>query len=208
MTDSQALIFLSIQQSDFFVQATRLTLICHARTLAQKLARFPVDEPLEMDWQSARGSRGARFKEASRLLCAPELRTRQTAELFGKPVEIVAALRDCDFGHWRGMRISDLQKNQGELLQAWLADPRSAPHGGESVAQVGERVAGWLKTLEAVRGEVVAVTHPFIMRAALMHVLQGSAFNLIDVEPLSTIDLQFHGCWRLRLSCSENERML
>jgi hypothetical protein len=45
------------------------------------------------------------------------------------------------------------------------------------------------------------------MRAALMHVLQGAAFNLIDVEPLSTIDLQFHGRWRLRLSCNDNERM-
>jgi broad specificity phosphatase PhoE len=190
------------------VQATRLTLICHARTQAQKLARFPVDEPLEMDWQSARGSRGARFSPATRLLCAPELRTRQTAELFGTPVEIVDALRDCDFGHWRGMRISDLQKNQGERLQAWLADPRSAPHGGESVAQVGKRVAAWLKTLEAQPGHVLAVTHPFVMRAALMHVLQGAAFNLIDVEPLSTIDLQFHGCWRLRLSCNDNERML
>jgi broad specificity phosphatase PhoE len=192
----------------FFVQATRLTLICHARTLAQTLARFPEDEPLAMDWQSARGSRGARFKAASRLLCAPELRTRQTAELFGKPVEIVAALRDCDFGLWRGMRISELQKNQGELLQAWLADPHSAPHGGESVAQVGERVGAWLKTLEASPGHVLAVTHPFIMRAALMQVLQGSASSLIDVEPLATLDLQFHGCWRLRLACSDNEGML
>lgn len=189
------------------MQATRLTLICHARTQAQKLARFPLDEPLEMDWQSARGSRGARFSQASRLLCAPELRTRQTAELFGTPVEIVDALRDCDFGHWRGKRISDLQKNQDERLQAWLADPRSAPHGGESVAQVGKRVATWLKTLEAQPSHVLAVTHPFVVRAALMHVLQGAAFNLIDVEPLSTIDLQFHGCWRLRLSCNDNERM-
>jgi broad specificity phosphatase PhoE len=189
----------------FFVQATRLTLICHARTLAQKLASFPVDEPLEMDWQSARGSREARLKETSRLLCAPELRARQTAELFGKPVDIVEALRDCDFGHWRGVRISDLQKNQGELLQAWLADPRSAPHGGESVAQVSERVAAWMKTLQVQPGHVLAVTHPFVMRAALMHVLQGSAFNLIDVEPLSSIDLQFQGCWRLRLLCSDNE---
>ena len=189
------------------MQATRLTLICHARTLAQKQARFPVDEPLEMDWQAARGSRGARFKEATRLLCGPELRTRQTAELFGKPVEVVADLRDCDFGDWRGKRINDLQKNQAESLKDWLADPRSAPHGGESVVQVGERVAAWLKTLEALPGHVLAVTHPFILRAALMHVLQGAAFNLIDVEPLSTIDLQFHGCWRLRLPCSDNEGM-
>jgi broad specificity phosphatase PhoE len=207
MTDGKVPIFLSIHRVIFFVQATRLTLICHARTLAQKLARFPADEPLEMDWQAARGSRGARFKEASRVLCGPELRTRQTAELFGKRLEIVMALRDCDFGDWRGVRINELQKNQPDSLQAWLADPRSAPHGGESVAQLGERVAAWMKTLEALPGHVVAVTHPFVMRGALMQVLKGSAFNLIDVEPLSMIELQFHGCWRLRLPGSDNEGM-
>jgi broad specificity phosphatase PhoE len=62
-----------------------------------------------MDWQSARGSRRAQFKNAPRLLCGPELRTRQTAELFGSHAEVVAALRDCDVGRWSGQRINDLQ---------------------------------------------------------------------------------------------------
>jgi broad specificity phosphatase PhoE len=186
------------------VQATRLTLICHARTVAQKLARFPTNEALEMDWQSARGSRGARFKHA-RLLCGPEERTRQTAELFGSAADVVMALRDCDFGRWSGQRINDVQKNEGERLQSWLADPDSAPHGGESVSQVTERVVAWLDTLQATPGQVVAVTHPFVIRAALTHVLQGSAFNLIDVEPLSTVELRFQGCWRLRLAGADLE---
>jgi broad specificity phosphatase PhoE len=181
--------------------------MCHARTVAQKLARFPTNEPLEMDWQSARGSRSAQFKGAPRLICAPERRTRQTAELFGNTVEVVEGLRDCDFGRWNGARINDLQKTEPELLANWLADPSSAPHGGESVAQVIERVAAWLVTLEATPGHVVAVTHPFIIRAALTHVLQGLAFNLIDVEPLSAIELRFNGCWRLRLPGTEPEGM-
>lgn len=152
-----------------------------------------------MEWQSARGSRSAQFKGSPRLMCAPELRTRQTAELFGNTVEVVDALRDCDFGRWNGVRISDLQKNEPERLESWIADPDSAPHGGESVAQVIERVAAWLTTQESSPGHVVAVTHPFIIRAALTCVLQGSAFNLIDVEPLSAIELSFTGRWRLRL---------
>lgn len=92
------------------MQATRLTLICHARTAAQKLARFPLDEPLEMDWQAARGSRAGGFKRVPQLLCAPEARARQTAELFGADMQSVSALRDCDFGRWQGLRIDDLQK--------------------------------------------------------------------------------------------------
>jgi hypothetical protein len=59
--------------------------------------------------------------------------------------------------------------------------------------------------LQATPGHVVAVTHPFVIRAALTYVLHGSAFNLIDVEPLSSVELRFQGCWRLRLAGAEPE---
>ena len=153
-----------------------------------------------MDWQSASGSLRSRFTGMPRLVCGPEQRTRQTVELFGNDVEIVEALRDCDFGRWKGARIDDLRKTDPETLQAWLDDPRSAPHGGESVAQLQERVAAWLTTLQATPEHVVAVTHPFVIRAALAHVLQSPAFNLVDVEPLSVLELRFNGRWRLRLT--------
>lgn len=158
-----------------------------------------------MDWQSAKGSRSVQFKGFPRLMSAPELRARQTAELFGSRVEIVEALRDCDFGAWSGVRINDLQKTEPERLDTWLADPGSTPHGGESVTQVVDRVAAWLATLQATPGHVVAVTHPFIIRAALTIVLKSPAFNVIDVEPLSAIELRFNGCWRLRLPGIEPE---
>ncbi|MFW0754928.1 histidine phosphatase family protein [Pseudomonas sp. H11T01] len=186
------------------MQATRLTLICHARTVAQKLARFPLDESLEMDWQVAQGSRAGDFKRAPQLLRAPEARAKQTAGLFGAEIEIVPALRDCDFGRWQGLRIDDLQKNEPEALQAWLTDHSSAPHGGESVAQLCERVADWLETLRSTPGHFVAITHPFVIRAAIMHVMQcpPAAFNVIDVEPLSATELRFNGRWRLRLQAN------
>ena len=186
------------------MQATRLTLICHARTVAQKLARFPLDEPLEMDWQALRLSRCHQFKGA-RLACGPELRARQTAELFGSAPEIVEALKDCDFGRWSGMRIRELQKTEAEALQYWLVDPASTPHGGESLVQLEARVETWLTTLQSTPGHVVAITHPFVIRAALTHILQGASSRLIDVEPLSAVELRFHGCWRLRLAGPDPE---
>ncbi|MHC8314878.1 histidine phosphatase family protein [Pseudomonas sp. LB3P31] len=187
------------------MRATRLTLICHARTVAQKLGRFPTNEPLEMDWQSAQGSRGGRFKSSSRIMSAPELRAQQTASLFGGVVESVEALRDCDFGRWRGVQLDDLQKAEPEALQAWFEDPESAPHGGESVAALIRRVVAWMTLLEATPGHIVAITHPFVIRAALASVLQSAAFNQIDVEPLSFIELRFNGCWRFRLMADEHE---
>lgn len=155
---------------------------------------------MEIEWQLLKGSLRSRFAGTPRLVCGPEQRTRQTAELIGSDASIVEALQDCNFGRWNGVRIDDLHKTDPEALQAWLDDPRSAPHGGESVAQLAERVVHWLTTLEAMPGHVVAVTHPFVIRAALTHVLQSPAFNLIDIEPLSVIELRFNGRWRLRLT--------
>jgi broad specificity phosphatase PhoE len=180
------------------VQSTRLTLICHARTVAQKLSRFPTNEPVENS-PFAIGALAAKFASASRLLCGPELRTRQTAEWFGAAPQVDEALRDCDLGRWHGQAIKDLQVREAEALQAWINDPQAAPHGGESVMQLSERVAAWLTSLQGVSGHIVAVTHPFVVRAALMQVLQGAAFNAIDVEPLSMVELRFNGIWRLRL---------
>ncbi|WP_192564311.1 histidine phosphatase family protein [Pseudomonas gozinkensis] len=181
------------------MQTTRLTLICHARTVAQKLACFPTNEAVE-ETLLASCSAGSRFDAASRLICGPELRTRQTAEWFGREARIDEALRDCDWGRWQGQSIKDLQRYEPDALLAWLEDPHAAPHGGESVAQLRERVAAWLVSLQATPGHVVAVTHPFVIRAALMQVVQGEAFHSIDVEPLAAVELRFTGRWRLRLS--------
>lgn len=183
------------------VQATRLTLICHARTVAQKRACFPLDEPLELDWQALAGSRAALFKRPPRLLSAPELRARQSAGLYGAEPQIVSALRDCDMGDWAGVALDHLQQHQPQALQAWLADPQAAPHGGESVAQLCERVAAWLDSVSQSPGHVLAVTHPLLIRAALLQVMQCplASFNHIDVEPLSALELRFNGRWRLRL---------
>lgn len=183
---------------------TRLTLICHARTAAQKLGRFALDEPIELDKALAERSLAGYFKASARILSAPETRARQTARLFSAEPEIVTPLRDCDFGRWHGLRINDLEQQEPDALLAWITDPNAAPHGGESVTQVCERVGAWLDNLRDTDHDhrhVVAITHPFIIRAALLHALQcpPSAFNAIDVEPLSVTELRFNGRWRLRM---------
>lgn len=181
--------------------ATRLTLIAHASTRARKGACFALDEPLEMDWQQAALSHAARFRPAPRVLCGPEARTRQTAALFCAQPQVDEALRDCALGRWQGLALDAVQRAEPDALHAWLTDSTCAPHGGESVAQVCTRVGRWLQSLEQAPGHVVAVTHPFVIRAALLHVMQcpPAMFNLIDVEPLSATELRFNGRWRLRL---------
>ncbi|MGR3889699.1 histidine phosphatase family protein [Pseudomonas sp. 1152_12] len=180
------------------MQPTRLTLICHAATPLQKQGRFADDESVAMDWQNAALSLAGRFKKSLRLVCGPEARARQTAGLFGNNAQVEEALRDGDFGTWKGQDIGQLNS---DALMAWMTDSASAPHGGESVEHICARVAQWIKSLETQPGHVVAITHPFVIRAAMLYVLRFpvSMFYLIDVEPLSSLELRFNNVWRLRL---------
>ncbi len=180
------------------MQATRLTLICHAVTPLQKHGRFCDDEAVTMDGQGAPLSLAVRYKKSRRLLCGPEARTRQTAGLFGADALIEPALRDADLGRWKGQDIARLDADE---LDAWLTDSRSAPHGGESLEQLCTRVSQWMQTLEGQPGHVVAVTHPLVIRAAMLYVMRFpfAMFYRIDVEPLSATELRFNNLWRLRL---------
>ncbi|MBC3376405.1 histidine phosphatase family protein [Pseudomonas sp. SWRI92] len=182
------------------MQATRLTLMCHARTAAQKQARFGLDEPLDVAWLEKRAEIGREYRNVRGLLCGPELRTRQTAALLDNEPRLVQALADCDFGRWRGLSVDELLQTEPQQLQAWRDDPDAAPHGGESVSRLCRRVGDWLASLENTPGHWLAVTHPFVIRAALINVLgcPAAMVNRIDIEPLSVIDLRFNHVWRLR----------
>ncbi|GAA4593088.1 histidine phosphatase family protein [Planotetraspora phitsanulokensis] len=180
---------------------TRLLLICHAFTAAMAAASFPGDEPVEdRDRRGRRdGDLGAAYTDGLALR-GPELRCGQTAGMLGLVAEPVPQLRDCDFGGWRGRTLADVQAADPEGVSRWLGDPAAAPHGGESVADVVGRAGEWLAGLPA--GRVVAVTHPSVIRAAIVHALGTGpgAFWRIDVEPLSRVELTGRsGRWNLRL---------
>lgn len=102
-----------------------------------------------MQWQPAALSLAGRFKKRSRLVCGPEARTRQTAGLFGDNAQVEDALRDGDFGTWKGQAIAQLDSH---ALSDWMTNSTSAPHGGESVEQICVRVADWMKSLETSPG--------------------------------------------------------
>jgi broad specificity phosphatase PhoE len=88
----------------------------------------------------------------------------------------------------------------GDRFPDWLTDPTQAPHGGESVVDLLDRVAGWLASLEPSR--TVAVTHPAVVRAAILVALSAppKSFWRIDIAPVSHTVLHLReGRWTLRL---------
>ncbi|MEN5302710.1 histidine phosphatase family protein [Pseudomonas sp. TWI628] len=176
--------------------AIRLTLLCHALTPAQKCGHLaqPDDGILPLAIAPLAITPGMQ------LLAAPERRAQETAAQLSSQVQREPALADCALGHWQGVSLKQLQAEQPQALAQWLEEPLSAPHGGESFAQLCERVGAWLMAFDRP-GEWLAVTHPWVIRAALVTVLECplAAAQRIDVLPLSRVELSFAGRWRLRL---------
>ncbi|KAA1248973.1 histidine phosphatase family protein [Mycobacterium simiae] len=160
-------------------------------------ARFPADEPVnDIGRRQAEAAARLAIRNNTSQLAGPERRARQTAELLGFNATTEPRLADIDCGRWRGAALESVDP---EELTAWLTDAAAAPHGGESIVDLIDRVAGWLASLA---GNAVAVTHPAVIRAAILVVLDVSpnSFWRIDIAPLSRTVMHYRsGRWTLRL---------
>lgn len=132
-----------------------------------------------------------------RLGRGPELRCAQTAEALGWDAAVDDALADLDHGSWCGRSPAEVE--QSELL-AWMTDPDAAPHGGEPVIAVLQRVADWLDRQGDV-GRLGVVTSPAVARAAILAALgaPAAAFWRVDLSPLTVTQLTGGpGRWTVR----------
>ncbi len=180
---------------------TRLTLLCSLSTSALRTAAFPGDEPIDPLGEADATAGILSLGRIDQVRTSPALRARQTAEALGLAATVDVALRDCAYGRWTGRSLADMQAEEPDAVTAWITDPAAAPHGGESVLDVLSRVAHWLDDRAGETGHSVAVTHPAVIRAAIVHAIQATpqSFWRIDVAPLSATDLRQHqGHWTLR----------
>ncbi|RVU25322.1 phosphoglycerate mutase family protein [Streptomyces antnestii] len=202
--------------------SVRVTLLAAARSASLLAERFDDDRPLDhTGWHEVQlASPGLVPLAAAELrYCAPTARSRGTAEALGLAPLAQVALRDCDMGRWRGRTLAEVTAVEPGAVDAWLRDPRSAPHGGESLLAFISRVGDWLDTRPRALGldrpgqapspdgtaRVVAVAEPAVVRAALVYALKAppSTYWNLDVRPLSTAVLSGHaGRWSVRLDAA------
>jgi broad specificity phosphatase PhoE len=178
----------------------RLDLLAHGASEATRAARFPDDEALEACALVSLEALSGRIRPYARALAAPARAARETAQALGLDAEVEAALRDCDYGRWRGLASKDVAEHEPDAFAAWLRDPAAAPHGGESIAALLERVGAWLTQSLARESASLAVTHASVVRAAILTALGAgaSSFWRIDVAPLSLARLSGReGRWNL-----------
>ncbi|MBW0110755.1 histidine phosphatase family protein [Pseudonocardia sp. KRD-182] len=184
--------------------SSRITLVSHSSTSATNSAAFAADEPLDArgaGWvEQARG----RLPRAVRVLTSPAPACRQTADGLGLSAVIEPALADWDPGRWRGRTLDEVAAAEPHAVTAWLSEPDSAPHGGESHVQLLARVTDWLDTVPD-DGHTVAVTHSAVVRSAVLAALDAplSAFWRIDIAPLTATQLRGSpGRWTLRFTAA------
>jgi ribonuclease H / adenosylcobalamin/alpha-ribazole phosphatase len=132
------------------------------------------------------------------IVASPLRRAVQTAEevavATGAPMVTDAGFRETDFGAWEGLTFSEVRERWPAELTSWLADPAVAPPGGESFAEVSERVTDALHRVLSARERqtVLIVSHVTPIKTLVTAALLAPPAALyrmhLDVAALSRID--------------------
>jgi broad specificity phosphatase PhoE len=171
-----------------------------------RVGRFPDDDPLDARGlaEVAATCRQWAGTPDSMVLCSPARCAQQTATALGLCASVDVALRDADYGSWRGKSLRDLARDMPAALGTWMNDPSASPHGGDSFEDVLRRVGTWLDHLK-LHESIVAITHSAVVRAAIVHALGAGprAMSRIEVAPLSFAELKLSSAgWKLMASSS------
>ncbi|MGI8845139.1 MAG: histidine phosphatase family protein [Thermoleophilaceae bacterium] len=177
----------------------RLLLLRHATTPAVRRSAFPLDEPLDAAGEASASALHGRLGRGD-ALSSPALRARATATAAGLDAVAEPALAECDFGSWAGRTLAEVWESEPADAEAWMTDPGAAPHGGESLLALLERIGRWLDSQAARDGRCVAITHGGVVKAAVVHALGADplAFWRVDATPLHVTELHGRdGRWTL-----------
>jgi broad specificity phosphatase PhoE len=182
--------------------AQRLLMIAHAPTAPTLAPAFgPAGKPHTEEARRLNGRVASWFS-------GPEQACRATAVRLGGEAEPISELRECDFGTWTGRTLVDVALEDSGALGTWLHDAHAAPHGGESLAELINRVGQVLDDHPWPEGRSVLVVSPLVARAAAVHALGASPEVIfhIDVAPLGRLLIsRSDHIWRMQeLRASRN----
>lgn len=146
-----------------------LYVVRHGRTEHNATGRLlgRIDPPLDDHGRRQAEALAGAIGPVDRVVSSPLVRTRETAEAFGRTIEVDDRWIELDYGEYDGVPLAAVEP---EIWQRWRTDREFAPPGGESLWQLGQRVSDALDQLvaEDVAGTTtVVVTHVSPIKAAV-----------------------------------------
>jgi alpha-ribazole phosphatase len=154
----------------------RLLLATHAETDWTAAGRFQghTDVPLNERGRTQAAGMQRRLAHVTldAIISSDLGRAWQTAEILavghGMPVVRDARLRELHFGAWEGLTYAEVQQTDPAALAAWQENARAALPGGESMAELVQRLQAFLRDL-AGRPEttILLVAHRGALRVLL-----------------------------------------
>jgi uroporphyrin-III C-methyltransferase/precorrin-2 dehydrogenase/sirohydrochlorin ferrochelatase len=181
---------------------TEVLLIRHGETGDEYRGRYVgrMDPPLStigVEHAAALRRHAGLAHAGAACLASPSLRARQTAAAAGFQADIDEDLREIDFGHWEGLRFSEIAAADPDGVERWARlDAGFRFPGGESLAEFETRVRRLAERLAAgPPRKVVAVTHGGVIRALVCHWLglPAETHLLLEVGPASVTRLRLSG---------------
>jgi broad specificity phosphatase PhoE len=116
---------------------------------------------------------------------SPLRRARETAVVLaqdrGMPLDTDERIIELSYGDWEGKGLAEVERDDGEALNAWAAG-LATPPGGESRIALMRRVSEFLDSV-AGQGTVAVVTHKEVIRAGAiaLGVLHPADYLVLDV---------------------------
>jgi broad specificity phosphatase PhoE len=188
-----------------------LILVRHGRTAFNASGRLVgrLDPPLDDIGMAQAAAIGEVLKGVDRVVSSPLLRTRQTAEHIGGPVEIDERWIELDYGEYDGVVLGSPES--ASLWEHWRADSSFVPPGGESLDEMGRRVVAAVEELIplAADADIAVVSHVSPIKAAVSwsigagaetawrsHLDQAS-ISRISITPRGPLLRSFNETWHL-----------
>ena len=145
-----------------------LLIVRHGRTVANAsgLLQGRVDNPLDVVGRQQAHEISLALGTVDIVVSSPLQRARETAEPLGLPLRLDERWIELDYGEWDELPITEVTADQ---WTQWRSDSTFAPPGGESLAELDQRVAEACNDLlaEAAELNVAVFTHVSPIKSAM-----------------------------------------
>lgn len=192
---------------------TRIFLVRHGATTLTAEDRFAGSSNVNLSEEGRRQvaslARRLEGDELHAVYCSPLDRTVETATILAAPhgLEPIRepGLREIDYGHWEGLRRSEIEARHAEEYAAWQEDPFTiGPRGGESGVNVLNRALPVMRSIveDNRHKNVLVVAHKGVNRILISSLLGFDVRGYrdrLDQSPAGLSILDFMGDVHARL---------